>query len=115
VRAFEKIARLGVIELREIHIPADGYEVLAVVLGVTARALALSASGFDLSRVKTPPCLEPLPDFGVTIQAPQITVRCLQAMTGGALSGGVERAVSLGQLAGRKLSPAATHGQNCEQ
>ena len=104
VAAFERVARFAVIEFIEADVPADGDELLAIVLGVALGALVVAPRGAHQGGVQPLVGGEPLPDFHVAAGALQLVIAAAPAdVAAGAMRRTVELGVGFGEVAGRKL------------
>src|ERR1019366_526933 len=106
--AFQRIARLAMIEVIQADIPADRDELLAVMLGMALRALVVAPRLahphlIHQSRVQTLVRREPLLDLRVTTGALQLAIAAAANVTTGAVRGPVELRVRFGECAGREL------------
>src|ERR1035438_9650705 len=108
--AFQRIARLAMIEVIQADIPADRDELLAVMLGRALRALVVAPRLahphlIHQSRVQTLVRREPLLDLRVTTGALQLAIAAAADVTTGAVRRPVELRVRFGECAGRELGP----------
>ena len=94
--AFERIACLTMIEILQADIPADGDELLAVVLGVALAALVVAPRLSHQGRVQPLVHGEPLFDLGVTAGALQLVLAAAADVTAGAVCRPVEFGVGFG-------------------
>ena len=96
VAAFQRVACLAMVELVEADIPADGNEVLAVVLGMALAALVVAPRRSHEGRVQPLISGEPLSDLSVTAGALQLALAAAADVTTDAVGGTVELSVGLG-------------------
>ena len=102
--AFEGVAGLAVVELVEAYVPADGDELIAVVLGVALGALIVAARGSHEGGVQPLFGGEALADFHVAAGAFQFVIAAAAAdVATGAMCRPVELRVCFREMAGRKL------------
>ena len=96
VTAFQRIAGLAMIEFVQAHIPADGDELLAVVLGVAFPALVVAPRLAHQGWVQPLVGGEPLLDFRVTTGALQLALAAAADVATGAVRRPVELRVGFG-------------------
>ncbi len=101
--AFQPVARLGVVEGLQGRFPPNQWEVLAVVLRMTARAIFLRGLGIHDRGVVAAMRGESLGDFRVAFQASKLLTAPTQAVAEGALGGSVPSLVHSGERPGRDL------------
>ena len=99
--AFQRIARLAMIEILEADIPTDGDELLAIVLGVALAALVVAphlAHPHLIHQCRVQPLVggEPLFDLQVTTGALQLAIAAAADVTTGAVRRPVELGVGFG-------------------
>jgi hypothetical protein len=92
------------IEFLETHVPADGDELFAVMLGVALRALVVAPVLAHQRWVQPLVCGQPLLDFQMTGGALQLAIAAAADVTTGTVRRPVEFRVGLGQGAGGELS-----------
>ena len=111
VAALQVVAGLGVIELREIDIPADRHEFHAVVFGMATDALQLAAVLLGHGGVQSAFLADPLANLGMTAQAFEFAGSGSERVAGGALRLPGEALVRLRQGTGRELRLRRSRGE----
>jgi hypothetical protein len=91
------------IEILEAHIPADGYELLAVMFGMAFPALVVAPHLPHQRWVQPLVGSEPLFDLRVTASTLQLVLAAAADVTTGAVGGPVEFGMGFGQCARREL------------
>src|SRR4051812_39830831 len=104
VAAFERVAGFAVVEFFETDIPADGHELLAVVLGMAFGALIVALRTGHEQGVESLFGGQALADFGVAAGALEFMIAAAAAdVAADALRRPIEFGVSFGEVAGREL------------
>ena len=111
VAALQVVAGLGVIELREIDIPADRHELLAVVLRMAADALQTASVFLRQGCVQSALLADPLANVGMAAQALELAGSRSERVAGGALRLPGEALVRLRQRTGRELRLRRSRGE----
>ena len=113
VAALQGVAGFPMIELIEAHVPANGDEILAVMIGVALDALRVRRSLLQQRRMEATIFGNAPADFGVAGEAAKLPFAAPAHVATGAVSGTVECVMRLGQSAGRELGPG--RGGACQQ
>jgi hypothetical protein len=103
VTAFERVAGFAMIEIVDVRVPADGNELLAVVLGVALAAFVVGMGGGHEGWVKSSFRGEALADFGMTAGAFELALSAAADVAVGAMGGAIEFGMRFGKGARREL------------